>query len=171
MKNNMSTKFVSKNSNYMLVLERGIPASPVTGTPAKHGIYIKFVDGFVDIKDEKISELMKANEKCGVDFIEVKDDELHPSGRRAEIDPFADSREEIEPAHIVSEVKYGHLEKAVSTKKNKIPPAVKKLIMLEAQKLAREMLPGMVKDTVKALVEQAKSEKSVKTETPEKSEE
>jgi hypothetical protein len=47
-------KFVSKNANLMVVLRPGIPAQPITGTPAVPTLSARFQDGVVDIQDEKI---------------------------------------------------------------------------------------------------------------------
>jgi len=135
----MSTKFVSKNSNYMIVLKPGIEGNRALGTHAIPGLYIKFLSGMVDIKEESIIAQMRAHPSYNVDFLEVKD---------ADLDPFADTREESEPAHFISEIKYGHTEKAQgSVKKMKLTPAMKKMIEGEALK----MLPGLLKSNPKVL--------------------
>lgn len=135
----MSTKFVSKNSNYMIVLKPGVEGNRALGTHAIPGLYIKFQSGSVDIKEESIITMLRAHPSYGVDFLEVKQDE---------VDPFVDTREESEPEHVVSEIKYGHSEKASgSQKKVKLSPQLKKIIENEAMK----MLPGLLKSNPKIL--------------------
>ena len=135
----MSTKFVSKQSNYMLVLKPGVEGSRALGTHATPGLYIKFNSGFVDIKEQKIVDMLREHPSYGLDFLEVKDDEL---------DPYADVRDESEPAHIITEIKYGHTEKSTSSpQKTKLTPAMRKMIEGEAMK----MLPGLLKQNPKIL--------------------
>jgi len=135
----MSTQFVSKNSNYMVVLKNGIEGNRILGTQPISGIYIKFEGGIVTIKEDSIAEMLRQHPGFGAEFIEVKENE---------IDPFADTREEIEPAHNIAEVKYGHLEKASGTPpKVKMTPQMKKFIEGEAVK----MLPGLLKENPEIL--------------------
>ncbi len=135
----MSTKFVSKQSNYMLVLKPGIEGSRALGTHATPGLYIKFQSGFIDVKEQKVVDMLREHPSFGVDFLEVKEDEL---------DPYADIRDESEPAHIITEIKYGHTEKSIgSTPKVKLTPAMKRMIEGEAMK----MLPGLLKQNPKIL--------------------
>lgn len=129
----MSTKFVSKNSNYMIVLRSGIEGNRALGTHAIPGIYIKFQGGSVDIKEESQVKMLREHPAFGIEFIEVKEDE---------VDPYEYTREDSEPGHIIQEVKYGHVEKAIGTPvKTKLTPAMKKVIEGEALK----MLPGLLK--------------------------
>jgi hypothetical protein len=129
----MSTKFVSKNSNYMVVLKPGKEGNRATGTQAVSGLYVKFDSGVVDIKDEAITEMMREHPDCGTAFVEVKENE---------IDPYAELREEAEPKHVTSEIKYGHIVGREGTPiKTNISPKVKELIKAEAIK----MIPGILK--------------------------
>ena len=139
----MSTKFVSKQSHLMIVLKPGIPGSPITGQQPQAGLYVRFKDGFIDVKDEGIAEQMRRSLSFGRDFIEVEDKEL---------DPYKDSREDIEPVHKISELKYGHIEKTTRSRPAKVPEELKKVIQAEAHRLAKQMLPGLVKETLKAIV-------------------
>lgn len=135
----MSTKFVSKNSNYMIVLKPGMEGNRTLGTHAIPGIYVKFTMGMADIKEESIVKLLREHSGYGIDFLEVTE---------IGADPFSDTREEVEPAHYVSEIKYGHVEKASGpTKSTKLTPAMKRLIEGEALK----MLPGLLKSNPKVL--------------------
>lgn len=136
-------KFVSRSSNYMLVLKPGVPGNQITGTPPVPGVYVRFRDGIVEVKEEELIHLMKASQgfKNG-DFIAVDE---HGE------DPFKDERTGLEPEHIITELKYGTPEgRKVGETKGKLPPAVKKMIQAEAVKIAKEMLPGMVEEVLMA---------------------
>ena len=152
----MSTKFVSKSSQLMIVLKSGIPGSTVTGAQPQPGLYVRFKDGFTDVRDESIAELMRKHASFGRDFIEVDDKEL---------DPFKDTREEIEPVHKISELKYGHVEKTTRSRGQKLPPEIQKAIQGEALKLAKQMLPGLVQETLKSIVAANKKAKGPKPAT------
>ena len=134
----MSTKFVSKNSNYMIVLRPGIEGNRALGTQAVSGLYVRFQAGVVDVKEESVVEQLRRHPSFGTDFVEVKQDE---------IDPFKDDREDIEPGHTTTEIRYGHAESKVGTAKVKITPQLKKVIEAEAIK----MIPGLLKANPKIL--------------------
>lgn len=132
-------KFVSKNSNLMIVLRPGIPGSTITGQQPKAGLYVRFQSGTVDIKEESVAEMLRAHPDFNTGFIEVKSEDL---------DPYEHTRNEVEPAHILKDMKYGQAEKMVgSAKKVKLSPELKKLIENEAVK----MLPGLLKSNPKIL--------------------
>ncbi len=129
----MSAKFVSKNSNLMVVLSPGIPGSPITGQQPKSGIYVRFQSGVVEVKDDHLAEMLRKHQDFNIDFLEIKPEEL---------DPYAYNRDEIEPAHVIAEIKYGHSEKLIGSKKKvKLSPEVQKLLETEAVR----MLPGLLK--------------------------
>lgn len=138
-------RFVSKNSNLMIVLSPGIPAQPLSGTPAKPGLYIKFKGGICEIKDEETIKQMLAHPGFNADYIAVED--------TARIqDPFSQNREEEEPAHHTAELKYGHLESPKSTtKKTKLSPEMKKLISSMAMEQVKEILPQAVAMALKQI--------------------
>jgi hypothetical protein len=148
-------KFVSKNSNLRIVLRPGIPANQMSGIAGQPGVYVKFQNGIVDIKDEEMIEKMHAHPGFNVDFIAVDE-----NGE----DPFAANRQEIEPVHVIQDIKYGHAEnKRVSPNaKAIIDPRIQKLVDDLAIKKATEMLPKMVEETVKKMMEigAAKAEKA-----------
>ena len=158
----MSTKFVSKQSNYMVVLRPGVEGNRALGTHAIPGLYIKFQGGVVDINEPTVIDLLRAHPSFGNDFIEIQDN--------MSADPYIDSREEIEPVHIHSEIKYGHSEGMKgSPQKVKMSPQMKKLIESEAVK----MLPGLLKDNPKILkyiIMSLASEMKTKEEVQEKPE-
>lgn len=135
----MSTKFVSKNSNYMIVLKSGIEGNRALGTHAISGLYVKFQGGVVDVKEESVIKMLRDHPSFGIDFIEVKE---------SEVDPYADERVDIEPEHVIQEIKYGHSEGLKGTPRStKLTPAMKKLVEAEAMK----MLPGLLKANPKIL--------------------
>lgn len=156
-------RFVSKSSNLMVVLKPGLPGSTVTGQLPVNGIYIKFSAGTVDVKDEKLVEMLKNHPSFGVDFIAVEDNLS---------DPYKHHREDVEPAHIIQEMKYGHAGETMGSKKNiKLSPEVKKLLEEEAVKMAKDMLPGMMKEFLTQMKNEQDSAKSEKVLDSDKKEE
>jgi hypothetical protein len=125
----------------MVVLRPGLEGNRALGTHAQPGLYVRFQGGTVDVKDEKIITLLREHPAFNTDFIEVAETMQ---------DPYDYTRSEIEPAHVLTEIKYGHVEKVTGTPKNtKMSPELKKLIEMEAMK----MLPGMLKANPKILKE------------------
>ena len=136
-------RFISKSSNLMVVLRPGIPGSTITGQQPINGIYIKFSGGVVDVKDEKFIEMLKQHPGFERDFILVDE--------KSE-DPFDYYRREVEPAHIITEMKYGHAEKSTGSAKNtKLSPEIKAFLQEEATKMAKAMLPDMMKEVLKSM--------------------
>lgn len=136
----MSTKFVSKNSNYMVVLKPGTEGNRALGVHAISGLYVKFQAGVVDVKEDAIVAMLRGHPGYGTDFLEVKQDE---------VDPYIDTREEIEPDHVIAEMKYGRPErmKGIVGRPPKLTPQMKKVIEREALK----MIPGLLKSNPKIL--------------------
>lgn len=127
----------------MIVLSPGIPAQPLSGTPAKSGVYVRFKGGVMETSDESIIEKMKAHPAFNLDFIAVDDKER---------DPFSNSRDESEPTHHIAEIRYGHVENPKSSsKKIKINKDVEKMINALAMEKVKEILPGMVEATIRKL--------------------
>jgi hypothetical protein len=135
-------KFISKNSNLRVVLSPGIQANQLAGSLGKPGVYVKFQNGVAEIKDEKIIEMMTAHPGFNLDYIAVDE---HGE------DPFANQREEIEPVHVIQEMRYGHSEgKRISPNaKMKVDPLVQKL----ANEQAMKMLPDMLKAAMEKMFE------------------
>lgn len=148
-------KFVSKSSNLMVVLKPGLPGNHLSGTAPVTGIYVKFSNGMVDVKEDSLIEMMKKHPAFNTDFIAVEE------GAKEE-DPYAYYRAENEPTHVISEVKYGQLEKSVSSSKPKaLHPDLQNAIKAEATKMAaemvKEMLPNLIKESIQSLkTEEAK---------------
>jgi len=139
----MSAKFVSKNQNYMVVLRPGKEGNRATGTQAVSGLYVKFLSGMVDVKEDSIIELMRSHPDFGQAFIEIE---------AGETDPYAETRAETEPKHVTQEMKYGHIVKREGAPiATKVTPQIKKLIEAEAMK----MIPGLIKkdpELIKAVI-------------------
>lgn len=130
----------------MVVLKPGIPAQPITGTPAVPTLSVRFQDGIVDIHDDNVVEMMLRHPGFNTDFIVVDSEKGN--------DPFAAFRTPAEPAHAITEIRYGTPEKrTVAGGKVTLPPEIQKLIQDQAVAIAKEMLPGMVKATLESLAE------------------
>lgn len=145
-------KFVSKSSNLMVVLKPGIPGNHLTGQAPVTGLYVKFSNGIVDVKEETLIEKMKLHPGFGVDYIALEEE--------AASDPYAHYRKEVEPDHVITEIKYGHVEKSITPKKEyKMPPELTAMIKDEAKKIALAMLQEMSKE------QKATKEAEVKVDT------
>lgn len=149
-------KFISKSTNLHIILRPGIQASPLTGTPARPAISVRFQDGMANVADEELVEMMLKHPGFDSDFI---------SAEEIQGDPYAYLRQESEPAHIITDIKFGTPQKAVGSKvKPQMPPEVLKLIQEQATEIAKQMLPSMVTEALKTIIE-AKS--NIKVEVPE----
>ena len=129
-------KFISKNSNYGVVLRHGMPAEPLTGRAAVPGLYARFSDGKFETNDEDMIKLLLNHVGFNSDYI---------SGEEDKVDPYADNRSEMEPEHDLVDIKYG----SVVGNKNPKPKLVlnreqKKLLEEIAQNRAIEILKEMV---------------------------
>ncbi len=90
-------RFISKHSNYRVVLKPGVPGNRFLGTEAVPGIYVKFEDGVAEVDDEKMIEQMKKFPGFGANFIIAEGGD----------DPYADTRRSTEPEHNIGEIKFG----------------------------------------------------------------
>jgi len=150
-------KFFSKYQNYRVVLRHGVPAEPITGRSAVHGLYVKFEHGVADVKDEETIESMLKHEKCGQDFIKEEAGDM--------VDPFAATRKDAEPGHNIAEIKYGTIEKF---KKAKKPVSFTPEMTEYIQGLAVEMAKKMTKEILaSAIAENESAEEVVEVDVPE----
>lgn len=144
-------RFVSKNSNLRVILKPGLPAEPLTGRASDPGISVKFLDGMLEVNDEIIIQKLMVCPACKVDFWPVEEGEWK--------DPFKYQREESEPAHIMTEFKYGRPDRTLSSaKKPKLSPEIEKMLNERAIEIAKELLPGMMEQMIKAGIEKQKTE-------------
>lgn len=145
-------KFISKSANLHIILRPGIQASPLTGTQAKPAISVRFQDGMANVADEELVTMMLNHPGFDSDFISVEE---------AQADPYAYLRQESEPAHIITDIKFGTPQKATGSKtKSQMPPEVLKLIQEQAAEIAKQMLPSMITEALKSIIEAKEATKS-----------
>lgn len=146
-------KFISKSSNLLIVLKPGLQAQPLTGTPSVPTVSVRFKDGLADVVDEELIKRMLAHPAMNNDFISAEE----VNG----VDPYAYTREESEPAHIMTELKFGSpVGRQVKGGKSQLTPALAKLVQDEAVKLATAMLPSMIESTLQKIVEGAEKDRA-----------
>lgn len=139
-------KFVAKNSNLRIILEPGLAAQPISGMPAKPTIFVKFTDGIADVRDEELVKKMINHSGFQTDFIAIDE--------KGE-DPYAYNRQEIEPTHFITELKYGTPQGTVSSaKKNVMSPELAKLINAQAMEMVKKMLPDAVESVLRGYQQQ-----------------
>lgn len=137
-------KFVSKSSNLLIVLQPGMPAQPLTGTPAKATVSVRFKDGLADVQSEELVRLMLAHPGFGGDFI---------SAGEVFVDPYAATRQSSEPAHILTELKHGTpMSRVVKGGNSALPPELQKIVDAMALEQAKKLLPSMVEGTLKSIL-------------------
>lgn len=137
-------KFISKSSNLLIVLQQGLPASPLTGTLAKPMVSVRFKDGIAEVNDEAHIEKMLQHNAFGSDFVAAE--------TIGNVDPYAYMREDSEPSHVITEMQYGTPGKVIGNpRKIKFSPEVMKAIQDTAVEMAKSMLPGMVEHTLKVM--------------------
>ena len=145
-------KFISKSSNLLIVLRPGLQAQPLTGTPAKATISVRFKDGVADVQNQELVDMMLAHPGFNSDFI---------SADTVQVDPYAATRQSSEPSHVMTEMKFGTPVNRVVGKGDtpKFSPEIQKLIQDMAVEMAKKILPSMVESTIKGIVESHKAEK------------
>jgi hypothetical protein len=125
-------KFISKNINLRVVLRHGTPPEPISGRLAVPGLYVKFEDGRATINDEETIRLLLAHPGFNHDFIMAEENQ---------VDPFVSYRREKEPAHQMTELKYGTFGKSTGPRQNKKYTSDQlAMIKEEATRIAKEML-------------------------------
>lgn len=146
-------KFFSKNANLMIVLKQGLPGNNQLGTATTPGLYARFKDGQIDIKDPGMVELMLKHPGMDVDFVKVNEE--------VEIDPYAGKRAQSEPTHVISEMEFGH-PKRVTQPPTALTPEMRAAMMEVAKpmaiELAKAMLPSMIQETLKSMSQAQASE-------------
>lgn len=137
-------RFVSKSNNLLIVLRAGLQAQPLTGTPARPTLSVRFKDGIADVPEGEVCDLMLKHPAMGGDFICA--DEGH--------DPYSSSRQSSEPPHLMTEIKFGSPvgRKIVGDSKSVLPPEMMSAVREMAAAMAKEMLPSMVESTLKGLL-------------------
>lgn len=143
-------KFISKSANLHVILKPGLPAQPITGTPATATVSVRFQGGIANVGQEELVKMMLSHPGFNRDFISAEENAR---------DPFAYLRKDTEPQHIIEEMRYGHPYRTVTPKNTELPPEIKKIIMDEAVLIAKEMLPAMVADTLKNIIKEREENK------------
>ncbi len=157
-------KFVSKNSNLLVVLRQGIPGSHITGTPPRSMVSARFKDGMFESTEQDIVDMMLAHPGFQSDFISTED--------TLGVDPFAYLRESSEPEHTVTQLKYGQPVGSGKAPKITFTPEVKKALQDQAMEMAKvmaaQMAPIMAAEYLKKAVTEREAGKEVpeNTETP-----
>lgn len=142
-------KFISKYQKFMVVLRPGQPGNRALGTQAIPGLFVKFIDSEAEINE---------NDPRGKEMIELLMN--HPAYINKEIIS-ADNPEGLdikkqssEPGHDISEFKYGHLDKTLSSPSKSplsLSPEQKKLfdeaVKAEAKKLVEGFLASKKEST------------------------
>lgn len=135
-------RFISKNSNLRIILRPGLPANPLSGQLAIPTIYVKFLNGVAEVKDQDMVEKMLAHPGFNSDYISVEDNIT---------DPFLNTRQEVEPPHSITAIEYGHAKKVASSpNKVKLSPELEKAINERAIEIAKALLPKMMEDVINA---------------------
>lgn len=155
-------RFVSKQQNLTVILKPSFPGNHLTGTAPVSGVSAKFQYGILEVKDEAIIDMLKKHPAYNVDYISVED---------SEADPFMYLRNESEPAHVIQEINYGHVEKSMGNKNPvKLSPEIRKALQDEAMEMAKKMLPSMLEEAMKGLISEHQNSKIEEDATEEKSE-
>jgi len=147
-------KFISKQSNYRIVLRYGQSPEPISGRLAVPGLYVKFEDGLANVEKKELCEMMLKHPAYKKDFILNEENA---------IDPWGDFRKESEPEHNITNLEYGHVGKSVNPKA-RIP------LNRDGQKVLKEMATEMAKEMLKTMLKEKQNEKNKEEElkTPEK---
>lgn len=132
-------KFISKSSNLLIVLRPGLSAQPLTGTPAKPTVSVRFKDGVAEVREQELIDMMLAHPGFNGDFI---------SAEGVPGDPFAGTRQPSEPAHVLTELKHGTPTSRTVGGKVQLPPELQKLVTSMAADMAKQMVPEMLKAIV-----------------------
>jgi len=152
-------KFISKSNNLLIVLSQSFQAEPKAGIPARPGVSVRFENGLAVVNDEEICKQLMAHSGFKRDF--VLDNE--------ELDPYASSRKDAEPDHVITDMKYGTPGKTMAPKKKIVIPDEMKQYMSDTIKSGIEegiksLIPAMV-DQIKTTTLEQEAKKKVKKTT------
>ena len=131
-------KFVSKSSNLLVVLRPGLSAQPLTGTPAKPTVSVRFKDGVAEVPDGELTDMMLQHPGFNADFVSVE---------TSAKDPFAASRTGLEPGHVLTEIKYGHpTYRQSSGAPGSLTPEMTAVVSTLASEMAKKMLKDVLSE-------------------------
>ena len=147
-------KFISKSSNLLIVLRPGLQAQPLTGSPAKPTISVRFKDGIAIVEQQELIDMMLAHPGFNSDYIAADD---------IPVDPYALTRQTSEPTHVLTEMKFGTpVNREVKGGAPQLSPEMSKLVQTMAADMAKQMLPSLVESTLKGLVKANEEKKGTK---------
>ena len=137
-------KFISKYSNFRITLKPSIQGNALLGNPPKPGLWVLFQDGFANVDDDEMAEMVKQ----------------HPAYKRGEIieatentvDPYKETRKLNEPEHIVSQFEHG-VAKVLNPKKGVH-------FTIEQRAEMKRLVEEGIKDGLKIIMESTKEKKS-----------
>ena len=140
-------------SNLRLVLRPGIPAQPITGTPAVPTLFIQFKDGMASSDNEEVIQLLQSHKGFDRVFVQVEEG----------VRPAFEANRTAEPVHVVSDLEHGKIVRRSGNPVGQNPDSAKKMqehINTQAKAMAMAMLPELLK----AVQEQSeKKEETVET--------
>ena len=147
-------KFFSKNSNYRVTLEPGVPADS-KGRGAKSGLYVKFDNGVVDVEDPDIQEMLLSHPAYNEDFVsdQEQQNEFQASNN--------------EPEHEITELEHGSVKSVKSSKGEEggqFSPEMKDFMMEQATKIAKEMATDMAQNKLEEIYKMKKGDDDAVTE-------
>lgn len=152
-----SIKFVSKQSNYRVMLVHGLQAEPLTGRSAIPGVSVKFEDGIANVDNEEIVDMMMKHPAYGKDYIVSDADEDL-------LKEFVGSRKDSEPIHNIQEMEYGHMGKNINPKSPVPLTADKEQALREtAERMAKEMAIPMAKEIAMEMIREMSKAKNKDT--------
>lgn len=166
-------KFVSRATNLLIILKPSLSAVPLAGKLAEPGLSVRFEEGIAVVDRDDICEMMMQHRDFNRDFF------IYQDGK----DPFVNQRGLKEPAHQITELKFGTPVKSFGDKvvqpltpemrtfindsiKNGIQEGMKKLIpdLLQHLKGAAEVVKRKPGRPPKEKEESAKEENGVEQE-------
>lgn len=145
-------KFVSKSTNLLVVLRPGLSAQPLTGTPARPTVSVRFKDGVAEVPDGKMTEMMLAHDGFNSDYVAVN---TEVANRLTSV------RQDSEPVHLMTEMKYGTpAGRIVGGSKFNLTPEMAQVVNEMAAEIAKKMLPGMLETTLKTIIASHEAKKA-----------
>jgi len=125
-------KFVSKQINLMLTLKPALQREPLTGRPADPGIHVRFAQGLFSTDNDDLITALKNHPSFGYDFVQA--DSMSEEDMKRNLD-------KVEPAHVITELKYGTPESVVGEKRMlKLTPEMERYVSILAEKKALDIL-------------------------------
>ncbi len=127
-------KFISRYSNYRLVLKPGLQAQPLVGMPSTPGVSIRFEDGMAEVTDPEYIKLVKAHPDFGTNILAAEDPAT---------DDFV--RTGVTPEHNTMEIGFGRVMKTSGAPKT-VNPELLKLVKKMAMDIVKAELPKMARE-------------------------